>query len=226
MFKVLLFRLTKKPSVYEWVSEKLMELGLYDVAVKALTVEKHMKEIYGNTITKKWVEDFKKIQEDYESKGLVEKLNLLSTVASNSKYCIACEKSIICDLCKYGEKFKECKWDFSERGSFCEILGDYVNYAERGELRHEIYWDKDRTELICKRWLHPKLDECRIEWIFKFTVDSFAKLFSEEVKEDQVVYSLDGEWTVGELRKCVLDRGYVIFNDDVTVQPPLLIEKR
>ena len=107
--------MTKKVGKWKYIAQRLEKENFSKMAEKARQIEKHLKEIYSETITV----DF---QKDYKS-GVVDKMPLRHVIKANS-YCVGCgqagtiSESGKCNACLYGRKYGICDDPHSEFGMF------------------------------------------------------------------------------------------------------------
>jgi len=102
-------------SKWEWIAEKAREIGNDELAVVAEDIEKLLKEIYGDTITKQWEEDYHEIEWMWR-RCIDEKdeIMLLRDVMLRGYYCIACvECNRICFNCSFARLAGRCSDDDS-----------------------------------------------------------------------------------------------------------------
>jgi len=126
---------------WEWVANKLNELGCHDLSEMARQIDEALVKLYGDEHTEDWKKDYQEIEEEFEEfKGsIVDALDLILDVADDSSYCVACvacvENDNKCDVCKFGKEHGICV----EKGSL------FSNFIER--LKQE---SAKRTEELIK----------------------------------------------------------------------------
>jgi len=97
------------PSKWEWIAEKLEELGEVDLAAKAKEIETVLKCIYGDTETIAWLAEGNNMESRYRSlDNIHDKLTLLETIDMNANYCIACMTDKKCRDCRFGKIAGKC----------------------------------------------------------------------------------------------------------------------
>jgi len=99
-------------SKWQYIAEMLNGDGQHELAKKALEIEGHLKEIYGNTVSPLFTSDYEQ-----------NKLNKdVYKVAMRGGYCVACNKSLgMCTNCKYGNLYGMCDDITSEFRKFVNM---------------------------------------------------------------------------------------------------------
>jgi len=109
-------------SKWEWITEKLEELGLVDLAAKAREIETILKRLYGDTITEFWEENFDNIESEYRTQETLEnKLKIIFDIARNANYCVACIEHHVCSTCEFGKIAGICTEENSMFADFIEL---------------------------------------------------------------------------------------------------------
>jgi len=113
-------------SKWEWIEEKLRELGYSDLADMAKEIEQHLKEIYGNTVTEEWSRNYKLVNISYDEWSTDRgRLLDICRVSDDRTYCVACDRArrkvgswFCCNACEYGELYGRCSDKESEYDRF------------------------------------------------------------------------------------------------------------
>ena len=105
---------------WEWIANRLCELGHGYEAAIAREIHELLVEIYGEDCTNDWILDYDDIDWRYINSSGSVRLLILYSVATSAKYCIACMSHSIsktggirCDCCKFGEVVGICGRDYS-----------------------------------------------------------------------------------------------------------------
>ncbi|GCC10030.1 hypothetical protein IPdc08_00048 [archaeon] len=184
----------KKVGKWKYIAQRLEKESFSKMAEKARQIEKHLKEIYSETITV----DF---QKDYKS-GVVDKMPLRHVIKANS-YCVGCGQagtileSGKCNACLYGRKYGICDDPHSEFGIFFKEIQEL-----KMELKEEIVpfnvdcWNISEKNLRIITHFHGDHIPCRlpVEVVVPFDVkylteksqylsDKYSHYFNEQKTE-------------------------------------------
>ena len=115
------------PSKWEWIAEKLEELGEIDLAAKAKEIETVLKCIYGDTRTESWLAEYNKVENRYANTHSVrDKLRILRDIVEGTYYCIACTVEAECYQCRFAKIAGFCLEPSSLFSRFYEKLVDTI----------------------------------------------------------------------------------------------------
>lgn len=110
-------------SKWMWISEKLHELGLKELAEQAETIDKHLRKIYGDTVTKCWEEDLEIVEHEYyKLQQPYQRLEYIKNICHEEEYCVACAVDVVCWECRYAREWGRCGHDESEYSQFIDEL--------------------------------------------------------------------------------------------------------
>lgn len=110
-------------SKWEWIAEKLDELGLVDLAAKAREIETVLKCLYGNTVTELWEDVIDEVEKEYNwVSGRGGKLGVVEYVATGAGFCKACWEHEDCTECRFAEVAGVCQDSDSLFGRFYDLL--------------------------------------------------------------------------------------------------------
>ena len=142
-------------SKWEWIAEKLRELGYTILAQRADKIEKTLKSLYGVTVTNCWAQDWKHWDDRFNqvvsqvdpqvSSIRYVRLDIIADVAQRPDNCIACVQT---SLVRPRPTCAECLFAIKVGGT-CGIDTNPYN-------RFIAWLMRAKVDACCKEFLHAK----------------------------------------------------------------------
>ena len=110
-----------------WIAKECVVLGYNEAAEIAIEIDDALLEIYRDENSRTWIADFEGLRLEYSKLG--RKNRDIWEIATNGAYCIACEQSSTCNVCKFRKLYGKCDDPESLYRKFLDML----SAEERGE---------------------------------------------------------------------------------------------
>ena len=112
---------------WEWIANRLRELGYTELAEMAEEIDRELTELYGSKSPKDWASEYPTISAIYKMhRNHYLKLDHIKNVARNPRYCIACNIDQRCGDCAFAMVAGKCESKDSKYGRFYIQLSELI----------------------------------------------------------------------------------------------------
>ncbi|MDD5615032.1 MAG: hypothetical protein PHH85_02385 [Candidatus Methanoperedens sp.] len=125
------------PGKWEWIEEKLREIGELQLADLAWRLNESMKRIYGKTATEGWEIVFDSYNKDFQrADSILEKAKVVLAVVRESGYCVACDADYVKPPCNEHDMSKGCR--------NCKLAKVHWLCSDHSSTFSKVYWPLKR----------------------------------------------------------------------------------